>query len=68
MTCIQCANWNLKDSAMRDAGYGLCKAMPDSIPVEQRAGRHFAAENSCRFGNFAQAPAATVTKRKKGLS
>ena len=68
MTCLECSNWNLKDSSLRNAGYGLCKAMPDSIPAEQRAGRTFSSNNECRFGNFAQAPAATVAKRQKGLS
>lgn len=68
MTCIECAHWNLKDSSLRNDGYGLCKAMPAEIPAAQRAGRHFSSHNQCLFGRFTQAAPATVAKRKKGLS
>lgn len=64
MTCIQCLHWNLKESPLRAAGFGRCK----TLPAEQQAVRTFSSENPCRFGKFAQAPAATVSKRVKGLS
>jgi hypothetical protein len=63
MTCIHCLHWNLKDSPLRAAGFGRCKTLgPEHV------GRAFSSENPCRFGKFAQAPAATVDKRVKGLS
>ena len=60
MTCTNCTQWNLKASPMRAHGLGLCK----SEPVTPHPGsRTFSGANPCRFGKFAQAPAATVARR-----
>lgn len=61
--CLQCSHWNLKDSALRAHGYGVCKSLVPAQP-----GRTFAADNPCRFGKFTQAPAETVARREKVIA
>jgi hypothetical protein len=64
MNCLQCQNWDLKNSTLRVYGFGKCKA----VPAEENAGRTFSSTNECRFGKFAQAPADTVAKREKVIA
>jgi hypothetical protein len=65
MKCLDCKHWNLKGSPLRAAGFGLCKAETEE---RFRVSRTFAPVNICRFGNFAQATAATVAARGKALA
>lgn len=60
MTCTQCLHWQLAKSPLRRAGFAPCKADPDKL---LSTGRTFSGSNPCRFGKFAQAPAATVARR-----
>lgn len=61
-TCIGCANWNLRTSPLRAAGFGQCKADPNEA---LRAGRTFSGTNVCRMGKFEAAKAVTVERRRK---
>lgn len=64
MNCLNCVSWNLRESNLRTAGYGKCMV----LKPEQRAGRSFSAQNECRFGAFAQAPADTVARRERAIA
>lgn len=63
-TCIHCASWDLRTSAMRDIGYGNCTAWPGEA---DRAAKSLSPSNLCRIGRFSPAEAATVARREKEL-
>ena len=61
MNCLNCTNWDLKNSSLRVYGFGKCKA----APVAEQACRTFSAANVCRIGTFEQVSADKVAKREK---
>lgn len=62
MNCLQCRNWQLEGSPLRQYGYGMCQAITDPV---RRAGQSFAPNTPCRLGEFRQAPAAVIAARAK---
>lgn len=65
MNCAQCKNWDLRDSPLRQHGFGRCKADPDEM---MRAGRTFSARNVCRIGRFEKADVKVIARREKEAS
>lgn len=62
MICLQCKHWNLRDSPLRDVGFGLCKANPNAVT---RAGQTFAGNTPCRIGKFERATDQQISLRAK---
>lgn len=63
-TCINCKNWQLKNSPLKAYGFGNCEA--DANPVT-RAARTLSSTNVCRIGRFTPAEAKVVAARERAL-
>jgi len=62
MNCLQCRNWQLKDSPLRAYGFGQCAAITDPM---RHAGQTFAGNTPCRIGKFQLATAEVIARRAK---
>jgi len=62
MNCGTCANWDLKESPLRQHGYGRCKVEPN---LAMRAAKTTNAQCICRIGKFAKADIKVIARREK---
>lgn len=59
--CLSCRHWNLKDSPLREHGFGLCSVNPSPTA----AGQTFAGNAPCRLKRWEKAPDAVIARRAK---
>lgn len=62
MNCGTCKHWNLRDSAGRSYGQGLCMADPSPL---MRAGRTLGPHNVCRIEKYEKADSKVISRREK---
>lgn len=64
MNCLNCLNWNLKDSPLRHAGFGLCKKELDPLFAKART---FSPRSKCNKNQFQQASVDVIERRRINL-
>lgn len=61
MKCQDCQFWSMQTSALRQYGYGQCRADP-------KPGHSLSAVNVCRIGKFKPAEPRVIERRLKEMA
>lgn len=64
MNCGACKHWDLKESNLRQYGYGRCKVEPDPA---MRAGKTTSPQCVCRIQRFEKADIKVIVRREKEM-